>query len=170
MGSNNFIEKSKLTYQIKYNVDFYGQSNEFKQLFNNKEWVKMIQNKINITKKKNKSFNTSKPEDDYYRILCNKYNENDVVRQYKTDLYPFNCDFYIKSEDTYIEYNGHWTHGTEPYNPNKKEHQLIIEKWKSKSSSFYIQAIKNWTIRDPLKRQTAKDNNLNFIEIWPSKI
>ena len=26
--------------------------------------------------------------------------------------------------------------------------------------------IKIWTIKDPLKRKTAKDNKLNYIEFW----
>ena len=33
-------------------------------------------------------------------------------------------------------------------------------------SDYYKSAIKTWTITDPLKRKIAKDNNLNFIELW----
>jgi len=91
-------------------------------------------------------------------------------------LYPFCCDFYIKSTDTYIEYNGNWTHGKEPYDPSNEAHQLLVEKWKQKDEesnrtksgkkSYYSYAIKYWTISDPLKRKTAHKNGLNFIEIW----
>lgn len=31
---------------------------------------------------------------------------------------------------------------------------------------IYNIAINTWTIRDPLKRQTAKDNSLNWLEFW----
>ena len=116
--------------------------------------------------KKNNSFAKSKPEDIHYEKLCEQFGNDDIIRQYKSDLYPFNCDFYIKSTDTYVEYQGFWTHGSEPYDPSNKEHQKIIEQWSKKNTKFYHSAIKNWTITDPLKRQIAHKNGLNYIEVW----
>ena len=173
-GVNNISQvpiikaKKKDSYLKKYGVKHYFHTDEYKNNYNNKEWVKNIQHKIYNTKKKNNSFTKSKPEDKHYELLCNQFGKDNVIRQYNTELYPFNCDFYIKSTDTYIEYNGNWTHGKEPYDPDNKSHQKLLEKWKSKSNGkdYYSYAIKYWTISDPLKRKTAQKNGLNFIEVW----
>lgn len=117
------------------------------------------------TKRKNNSFNISKPEEAIYQLLNNKF-FNQIKRQYMSDKYPFACDFYIPKLDLYIEYQGLWTHGGEPYNPNNIKHQEKLEKWKNSNSDFYNNAINVWTISDPLKRETAKKNNLNWIEFF----
>ena len=54
-------------------------------------------------------------------------------------LYPFACDFYIVSEDKFIEFQGHWTHGKKPFNPEEKDCQEKLNKWKekAKTSKFY---------------------------------
>ena len=58
--------------------------------------------------KKNNSFNKSKEEEKYYSYLLHLYSSEDIVRQYyDKDRYPFHCDFYIKSEDLFIEVNKH---------------------------------------------------------------
>ena len=73
------------------------------------------------TKKKNNSFSTSKPEDRVYAFLCKRFNVDDVIRQFKSEKYPFNCDFYIKSLDFYIECNFSWTHGGHFFDESSKE-------------------------------------------------
>ena len=83
------------------------------------------------TKKTNNSFNTSKIEDVFYASLCEKYDENIVLRQYRDDdRYPFNCDFYIPTEDLFIELNLHWTHGGQPFNPDDIECLKKLNTWK----------------------------------------
>ena len=70
--------------------------------------------KSKLTKMKNNSGTKSKSEDAFYKSL--KITFNDVVRQYyDKERYPFNCDFYIPSIDLFIEYQGHPSHGIEPY-------------------------------------------------------
>ena len=128
---------------------------------------KEIQLKRNKTCKLHNSFNSSKPEEEIYKLLIEKY--PNIIRQYKSDLYPFNCDFYIPELDLYIEINFHWTHGKEPYNDNNQKHKKLIELWKLKNTKFYNIAIKVWTILDVNKRKTAKENNLNWIEFFNMK-
>ena len=120
------------------------------------------------TKRKNKSFNTSKPEQEILKILKNTFGE--VKYQYTTEKYPFMCDFYIPSKDLYIEFQGHWTHGYRPFTQTEKD-LMQLKKWKEKASisKFYKIGIKVWTITDPLKRQIAKENNLNWIEFFTLK-
>lgn len=101
--------------------------------------------------------------------MVSKFGVVNVKRQYKSEKYPFACDFYIVNKDLYIEINFHWTHGFEPYDIYK--HVEMLNEWvnKSKTSDFYKNAINVWTIKDPLKRKTAKDNNLNWIEFFDIK-
>lgn len=128
----------------------------------------IINTKIFNTKKKNNTFNKSKLEDKCYILLISKFGIGDVIRQYSSKEYPFNCDFYIRSLNLYIEINGTWTHGGHPFNQENINDIQRLNKWKlkAKSSTFYKNAIIVWTQRDVLKRQIAKINNLNFIEIW----
>lgn len=114
---------------------------------------------------RNNSFKQSKTELMLLDYLKSEY--PDLIYQYKDkERYPFKCDFYIPSLDLFIEYNGYWTHGLHPFNPLNKEDNLKLLKWKTKESKQYKTAIKVWTITDPLKRETAIKNNLNFIELW----
>lgn len=135
----------------KYGVEYHTQTKSFI-------------NKMQNTRKQHNTFNTSKPEEEIYNLLCKKYKE--IKRQYKSDLYPFACDFYIPEIDTYIEYQGWWGHGNEPFNKNNPKHQEKIKLWESKKSSQYKSAIIQWTKKDIEKRKTAKDNNLNWIEFF----
>ena len=89
----------------------------------------------------------------------------DVITQYKDARYPFACDFYIPSLDLFIECNYHWTHGGKPYEGTEND-KKIVEKWKTKNTKFYNNAIQTWTVRDVNKRNTVKENKLNYIEFW----
>ena len=89
-----------------------------------------------------------------------------VLRQYSSDKYPFNCDFYIKSLDLYIECNFHWTHGGHFFDASNLDDQVKVQKWKDKGTKFYDNAIKTWTVRDLKKCQTALDNSLNYLVFW----
>ena len=143
----------------KYGVKWYFQTSKYKNTMKSK--INNIVKKVIITKRKNHTFNVSKEENNIYNLLLCKFST--VLRQYKSKLYPYLCDFYIPEIDTYIEYNGHWSHGFEPYIGTKNQLEKIY-KWKSSNKKYYINAIKTWTIRDPLKRETAKKNNLNYLD------
>lgn len=186
-------DKIKQTNLEKYGVDSYAKTDNWKKqvrqtnlekygVENNSKtdnWKKLIyqnKNKINEkifnTKRKNNSFNKSKEEDKIYELLIQKY--PDTIRQHKSDLYPFYCDFYIPELDLYIEYQKNWMHGKEPY-IGTDEQKEIIKLWEEKSNEInfkgelkrgYYIAINTWTIRDTLKRETAKKNNLNWIEFF----
>lgn len=129
-----------------------------------------IQQKCLDSKRENGTFNTSKPEETLYDVLCNVFGENDIIRQYSSDLYPFACDFYIKSKDLYIELNASWTHGGHFY--NAEQDVAIIENWQSKATTsvYYKNALTVWTIRDAEKREAAKNNNLNYITFWDNEL
>lgn len=154
-------KKIKETNLKKYGTEYALQSEKIKQKYDFFD----IARKLRETKKKNNSFNTSTPEKNILDLL--KFKFNDVKTEYKSELYPFSCDFYIPELDLYLEYQGIWTHGKEPF--VETEEQLIkLSKWKEKgkTSKFYRNAIEVWTISDPLKRETAHKNKLNWIEFF----
>lgn len=131
---------------------------------NTKEKILQITKKQQTTKEKNNTFNTSKPETSVYLYLKKFFMNELVYRNYKSEKYPYRCDFYIKSRDLFIECNFHWTHGPHPFDKNSSEDIDLLNKWKEKAkiSNFYKQAIYVWTILDKKKIETAKINNLNY--------
>lgn len=161
-NSSETIEKLKTTCLEKYGVDAWPKSNEFKKMMEDKK--EQILDKSIKTKRQHHTFNTSIKETESLEIIQQKY--HDVITQYKSVKYPFLCDFYIPSIDTYIECNYHWTHGGHPYDCNNEDDIKRVELWKSKDTKFYDNAITTWTERDVNKRTCAKNNGLNYIEIW----
>ena len=121
-----------------------------------------------LTKKKNNSFNKSKPEQELYETLLKENVNKTIYRQYKDNRYPFYCDFYIVEDDLFIELNAHWSHGGRPFDPTDDDciKQLNIWKEKAKTSKFYENAIETWTVRDVKKRETALKNHLNYKVIY----
>lgn len=152
----NNRKKAEQTCLENYGVKNIYNLNKYKQKAHSEE---SLQKQYN-TKKKNNSFNISKPENKSYKLLKEKY--KDTIRQYKSEEYPFACDFYIPSLDLYIECNYHWTHGGKLYE-NTEQDKLILENWKKKNTLYYKQAIITWSIRDVQKYNIAKENNLNYI-------
>lgn len=120
-------------------------------------------------RRKNNTWNTSQPEEDMYKFLVSVFGVDSVIRQYRDKIrYPFNCDFYIKSLDLFIELNLHWTHGGRPFDPGDDSCISLLREWERCSgySIYYKQAITTWTIRDVKKRDMAHKNDLNYIEIY----
>ena len=162
--SKEIQEKIKESQIVKYGC-IYQQSEDSKEYMSYKISTNEVQDKINNTKRKNHTFNTSKPEEELYLYIKEKFPS--VIRQYKDkERYPFNCDFYIPELDLFLELNGTWTHGNHPYDPNSIDDNKIVSKMELKNTKYYKIALKVWTILDPKKRQYAKINNLNFKEVW----
>lgn len=194
-ASRNMTAASKLKRAASWKVNYNNKSEEEKRAINEKrsysmthrtdeqvfEWKKKlgfgdpektkarVEKGIN-TKRKNGSFNVSKPENEAYEYLKNIFDLEDIVRQYKDPRYPFYCDFYIKSKDLFIECNFHWTHWSHPFDSSNEEDlralQLIKNKQgvdsNGKKNSFFV-AEDVWTLRDVLKLKTLKLNNLNYL-------
>ena len=153
-ATDEYIKKVRKTKLERYGIENY----------NNTE-------KSNMTKRKNHTFNTSKIEEDFYLYLISVFGKNNVCRNYRDEKrYPFNCDFYIPSEDLFIELNAHWTHGGKPYDQDDKECQEQLLKWQSSSKEYNKNAIHTWTVRDVNKFKIAKLNNLNYLTIYSNSI
>lgn len=172
-GDKNYNNRSKMknTCKIRFGVDNYSKTKEFKDLWKDKDFILNFTNKVFNTKKKNGTLGTSNDEDMIYQFLIYKFDFDDIIHHYKDKRYPFECDFYIKSLDLFIELNFFWTHGKESFDKNNKQHLQKLNDWKLKSEEInfkqnkkdaYKNAIYIWTINDPLKLQTFKQNNLNY--------
>lgn len=127
-----------------------------------------IQRARDRTKRLNNTFGKSGQEDDIYGMLAGKFGKDDVVRQYKSEKYPFSCDFYIRSRDLYIECNFNWTHGGKFFDENSATDTGRLEIWKQKAltSDFYMNAVRTWSVRDVLKLKTARGNALRYLVFW----
>ena len=128
------------------------------------------------TKKKNHTFNVSKPEMICFELLKQKY--SNVIHGFRSELYPFNCDFYIPSLDLYIECHFSHYHNCEPFDLNNKEHIKELEILKSKSEekhkiknkkNQYDNIIYTWTNLDVRKLKTFKENKLNYKIFYTEK-
>ena len=170
IGIKNAFQANEVKNKIKqkmlndYGVDNIAKTQQCKD--KHKLCEKETVAKINATKRKNHTFNASKQEENAYQMLVEHFGVDNVIRQYSSEKYPFNCDFYVKTYDLYIEYNGSWTHGKHPFDPTNKDDIEIVEKWKAKNTKYYDIAINTWTIRDVNKRNIVKQNNINIKEFW----
>lgn len=167
-------DKIKNTCLEKYGVENPMQTQYYKNLISSILSSNEIQEKIYNTKLLNNSFNVSYQEDVCFDLLKEKY--SDCIRQYKSELYPFNCDFYIPSLDLYIEYNRSHYHHYHPFDINDDNDINELNRLKEKAEnsnahkngkkSQYDNIIYTWTILDAKKRNIAQQNNLNYIEFW----
>lgn len=133
------------------------------------EIIRLAKEKETITKKLNGTYAVSNLEDSFYERLLDYFDNTEIYRQYfDINKYPFNCDFYIKPLDTYIELHGNWTHGYCPYNPEDAWCQQQLKNWEEKaiSSDYYKNAIYTWTDLDVRKAQTAQQNNLRYLALY----
>lgn len=153
---DEILEKVRQANNRNYNVDYYVQSVDYKK---NKE---KILERVYQTKTKNKTWNTSKPEKEVGRLLRLKFKK--VIPQYKSEVYPFACDYYIQDTDTYIECNFHWSHMPDygEFNITSKVHVDKLIKLKKENTKFSNKIIEVWTKTDPLKLETFKKNKLNY--------
>ena len=172
----DLVERHKQGCLKKYGVENISQVKEIKEKkektflrhfgTKNNYGRSSVVNNIFKRRKSNNTLNTSKSEEELYLYIKEKFPS--VKRQYKEERYPYFCDFYIPELDLFLELNGTWTHGNHPYDMNSKEDNSILNIWKEKSKEhpMYLTAIKTWVVSDVNKRNKAKENHLNFKEVW----
>lgn len=156
IASDTVQEKTKVTCLSRYGVEFPMKLSE-------------VVDRVAESKRQNGTWSTSKPEEDMYIILCNRFGADDIVRQYKESRYPFHCDFYVKSLDLFIELNATWLHGGHWFDSTDKHDLQVLHEWQQYAESgkeFYGVAVDVWTVRDLKKRNVAITNNLNYVAFW----
>ena len=187
IGSKDRLEKTIEFSKQNYNVDWFTKSEEIKnkaketmlrrygveysmQIPKNKEYMSYLMSSYEMqerrynTMKRNHTFNSSSTEEELFLYIKSRFPT--VVRQYKDkNRYPYFCDFYIPELDYFIEFQGYYTHGKHPFDPNSNEDLQLIEYYKKKYGED-CQSITIWSIKDVEKRDCAKRNYLNFKEVW----
>lgn len=160
-------KKKKETFLNHYGVDNWTKTKEYKEFASSIS--KEVQRKGYVTMKKNGTLykRHSISEQKCFDILHIIY--PDIIREYRDEeRYPWKCDFYVPSKDLFIEFQGFYTHGLHPYDPiseeDIKEKERLIDRYGKDS-----QAVTIWTIKDVEKRETAKKNNLNYLEFFDFK-
>ena len=136
----------------------------------NKEKIKKCIEEFKDLSGKGISGCSSKVEIDFYKYLINTFSFENVDPQHYDDQYPYSCDFFIPGLNLYVEIQGSWTHGKHPFNPDDKKDNEKLNYWKSKDNEYYNNAIYTWTDLDVRKRQCAKDNHINYLEIFSNDI
>ena len=170
-------ESHKLSWSLKTDEELSVISSKLSEAQNRRtpeQKAEKLEKEI-ATKRANNSFRDSNPELEYYNYLVSKYGANDVIRQYTDERYmnpetkrKWWCDFYIPSKDLFIECNYSWVHGGRPFDENDQDCLDTLEFWceRAQVSKYTKQAIYVWTVLDPMKREVAKKNKLNFMEIY----
>lgn len=102
--------------------------------------------------------------------LINRFGRKDVFYQYgihpSDKRYPFNCDFYIKSLDLFIELNAHYSHHTHWFDANNSDDVLRREHMLLSGKKRNINAVRVWCETDVEKRRIAKQNSLRYLVFW----
>ena len=162
-GSKQVMEKYLNTLEEKYNdITYRNQSKNSETL---KELHQLWKNKFDISNPI-----TSLLEINVYDFLIDLFGKEDIIPQYKSTIYPFYCDFYIKSLDLYIEIQGHPSHGPHPFDKTNIEDINCLNEYKAKHTKYYDKIIEVWTVRDVNKRNIAKENKLNYLEVFTTDI
>ena len=163
-GTDNYAktqecrEKTLQTNLNRYGEIHYSCTDECKQ-------------KVAETMLRNNTFITSSLEDGIVEIL--KSLSINFIRQYRSELYPYKCDFYFPDYELFVEIQGYWSHWTHPFDENNEEDIKVVDFIKSKcgyrkngKENLYFKVLYNWTIRDVKKRNIAKTNHLNYLELF----
>lgn len=195
-GDSNYNNRDKAIKTVlnEYNVTNISQAPEIKKKIQNTNMKKLgvpmpylsktVQERICDTKEKRygnrhytnreKYYDTmkkngfiSKEEKVFEAVLIN--NSIEYIHQYYKDLrYPFYCDFYLIKYDMFIEINIYPAHGPHPFT-NSQEDIEYLKVWQEKANkgmSIYLDWINRWTNVDVNKRTIAKQNKLNYFELY----
>ena len=173
-AGKQIYKKYQATMFEHYGVDNYFKSKEFFDFMTPERKVARVE-ASNETKRKNNTFHTSTAEEELYSLLVEKFGSEDVIRSY-TDAryarqsgYMFQCDFYIKSLDLFIELNLHPTHGPHPFDSANQEDIMFLEVLQQDDSQWALNTIDVWTKLDVEKQNIAKTNKINYKVIYDRK-
>lgn len=174
MLSSEVKAKIQATSMERYGTAYYWQSEDARKRLKELLSSEDVQQRIIQTKKAKGTINSSKPERIAYKLLVDKFGENDIESQYNLDdRYPYACDFYIKSLDLFIELNLSWLHGFHWFDENDESDLCRLQQLFEKANnpkSMYKRAIYIWTYDDLRKRETAIKNNLNYLVFWDNDL
>lgn len=165
----NLSDDIKARKRELFQTYWYNLPEEEKQKINNKRSIacKKVWENPNTLKKQKETYKNnrekkglqccrSNAEQQLYDTLIEIY--PDLLYDTKVDnRYPFYCDFYIPSEDLFIELNAHPSHGRTPIDYMSAE----------EIAKYPLAWHDTFKRRDVLKFEKANSNELNYIRIYP---
>ena len=165
----NLSDEVKARKKELFQAYWYNLSEEEKQKINNKRSIacRGVWENPNTLKKQKETYKNnremkgvqecrSNAEQQLYNTLIEVY--TDTLYDVKVDeRYPFYCDFYIPSEDLFIELNAHPSHGRMPIDYMSAE----------EIAKYPLAWHDTFKRRDVLKFEKANSNELNYIRIYP---
>lgn len=166
LASEEVRSKTEKTNYERYGAKTWSNSDDGKRIMSDIISSDIVQNKMINTKREHGTINDSQPERDAYILLVQKFGKDDVIPQYRSERYPYKCDFYIKSLDLFIELNIYWMHGGHFFDENNDADLEKLQLWLANDKPSYERAIYVWTQNDLEKRDTALKNNLNYLVFW----
>jgi very-short-patch-repair endonuclease len=107
MMSQDVRDKSRSSFSSRYGADVKC-AMDIKEVVERTDFAAAAA-KRHESMKRNGTYKTSKPEDQIYGFLCEKYGTDNVIRQATIEKWPI--DFYVKTIDTYIQVDGTYWHG-----------------------------------------------------------
>lgn len=103
--SSDVREKNKQTWLKKYGYDNPASSPQIKKKIDQAA----LHLKGHQTRKREGTYTRSKIENNFYKTLCNIFSQNDIERQ--VIINGWSIDFYIKSIDVFVQFDGVYWHG-----------------------------------------------------------
>lgn len=117
-------------------------------------------------------FKNSKSEMIVFYELIKKFGKDDVYFQYGKHpydkRYPYNCDFYIKSLDLFIEMNLYYSHGNHWFDSSNHDDCLRVKHLQQTDKRRNRVAVDTWVRVDVEKRNKAKSENIKYLVFWDS--
>ncbi len=112
----------------------------------------------------------SKPENSCYELLCEKFGKDEIVRQVNVNKF-WVIDFYIKTIDTYLQFDGVYWHGLnrpidEIRQSDKSRDKAIYRKWlvdRQQEKWFEDQGKRLVRITD---KQFLSNSEESLISLW----
>lgn len=170
LNSEKVIEKTKQTCLERYGSESWSSSDIGRQTLSDLLSQDEVKQKAIDTKKRNGTINDSRLERDLYQMLINHFGKDDIECQYRSERYPYKCNFYIKSRDIFIELNAYWMHGGHWFDINDEADLEKLQVWIDKPNESYERAIYVWSENDLEKRKIALKNKLNYIVFWDTDL
>lgn len=113
---------------------------------------------------------TSRYECMIYCELVQRFGKSDVFYQYgihpNDSRYPYNCDFYVKSLDLFIELNVDYSHGTHWFDSSNHDDVLRRDHLLASGKSRNVKAVKTWCETDVEKRERARASGIRYLVFW----
>ena len=164
---NNINTKIKNTCRERYNYDSNSQTPEHRkymsELMSSKLSDPVEGHKIRQKQAKTRLKNGKRSQSECrFKEILDKLNIS-YIEEFKSEEYPYFCDFYLDKYNLYVELNIFWTHGKHFFNKDNKQDLKVLKKWQDKKFDVPIDV---WTNTDLEKRETAIKNKLNYLVIW----